>query len=442
MKTYLARLPQDFMSLIDAAGALASARNETAYLVGGFVRDLILGGRNFDLDIVVEGDGIAFSHEYARRLQGRVTSHHRFGTATVYLAHHLKVDIATARKETYPQPAHLPVVQPGSLRDDLFRRDFTVNAMALQISGSESGRLIDFFGGRKDLEDGILRVLHPVSFIDDPTRILRGIRFEQRFGFIFERHTLGLLRSALRQSMLERVEPQRLRDEVILLLKEDSPRKAIRRVAALAGLSFISPKLRPDPDMMRTLAQIERRIPWFQAHASCARPIEKWLVYFMGLVGGLSVPDIHAVCRRFVFRKADEKRIVSCVEVCNKAVAALAKKDLRRSEAFHILDPLSYEVIILMLSRTDRKLVLGRIMEFLKFTSGTKISVSGHDLGACGLKPGPHYQRILKTVLSAKLDGRAPDKSSELRLARQLAREEMNRKGQQHASSRTRQTGD
>jgi tRNA nucleotidyltransferase (CCA-adding enzyme) len=428
MKTYLARLPEDVRSLIDAAGAVAEARRETAYCVGGFVRDLILGVKNFDLDIIVEGNGIAFSHDYARRLQGKLTAHHRFGTATVYLKHHVKVDIATARKEFYPQPAHLPVVQAGTLRDDLFRRDFTINAIALRISGAGFGQVIDIFGGRDDLENGTLRVLHPVSFIDDPTRILRGIRFEQRFDFVFERYTHTLMLAALEKSMLDLVEPQRLRDELILLLKEDSPVKVMRRLAAVTGFLFISPKLKPTPALMRTLAAIEHRLAWFTKHASCPRPLDTWLIYFMGLVGELPVSDVHAVCRRFVFRKADEKRIVSSGDVCGRALAALQHKKMQRSEIFHILEPLSYEVIILMLARTDSALVVGRIREFLACSNGTTISVSGHDLGAYGLKPGPRYQRILKMVLNAKLDGKLTDKASELRFARKIAQQEMNRK--------------
>ncbi|MFA5100080.1 MAG: CCA tRNA nucleotidyltransferase [Candidatus Omnitrophota bacterium] len=421
MKTYIEKLPPDVRALIETARVVAQERGCTAYLVGGFVRDLILGVKNFDLDIVVEGDGIAFASDYARRLQGKLVTHHRFGTATVSLGHHVKVDIASARKEVYPQPGHLPVVEAGTLRDDLYRRDFTINAMALQITGSGYGRVIDLFGGRKDLAAKKLRILHPVSFIDDPTRILRGIRFEQRFDFSFERNTLRLLKAAVAESMLERVEPQRLRDELILLLKEQRPAKIIRRISAVAGFSFINPKLRSSPRMIRTLAAIERRVAWFKQHIKNPRQLETWLIFFMGLVGYLPLSEVHAICRRFVFRKGEEKRIVSCVESCSRAVAVLKKRSLRPSEAFRVLEPLSYEVIIIMLALTGSSLVAMRIKEFLNVSIGTKLYVSGHDLSACGLKPGPHYQRILRAVLNAKLDGKVKDISEELRLARTIA---------------------
>jgi len=421
MKTYIEKLPQDIRSLIEAARAVARERGCTAYLVGGFVRDLILGVKNCDLDIVVEGNGIGFASDYALKLRGKLVTHRRFGTATVSAGCHVKVDIASARKEFYPHPAHLPVVESGTLRDDLYRRDFTINAMALQITGSGYGRLIDLFGGRKDLAGGKLRVLHPVSFIDDPTRILRGIRFEQRFGFVFDPFTFRLLKAAVAQSMLERVEPQRLRDELILLLKESKPAKVIRRISAVTGFSFITPKLRHSPKISRALTAIEHRVLWFQQHIKNSRPLETWLIFFMGLIGSLPLPEVHAICRRFVFRKGEEKRIVSCVVFCRRGVAALRKKSLKTSEVFRILEPLSYEVIIMMLAQTGSKLVAARIKEFLNISIGTKIAVSGHDLGACGLKPGPHYQRILRMVLNAKLDGKVKDNAEELRLARTIA---------------------
>jgi tRNA nucleotidyltransferase (CCA-adding enzyme) len=428
MKKYLDKLPADVRLLIESSGTLAHSKGYAAYLVGGFVRDMILGVRNFDVDIVVEGDGIGFAHDLAHSLQGKLVAHHRFGTATIVLKNHMKVDIASARKESYPYPAHLPVVQPGTLRDDLFRRDFTINALALQITHPGYGNLIDFFGGKKDLVHGVLRVLHPVSFIDDPTRILRGIRFEQRFDFSFEPYTAKLLRAASKQSMIGLVEPQRIRDELILMLKEPHPVKGIRRTAALIGFSFISSKLCWSRRMMRTLTAIERRVEWFRRQTKVTRPLEEWLAFFMGLVATLSVSDVHAVCRRFVFRKGEEKRIVSCIESCAHALTALERKTLKRSDVYHILEPLSYEVIVVMLSFTDSVIVVKRIEEFLGVSHGIRTAVSGHDLDACGLKPGPQYQHILRMVLNAKLDGKIKDKACELRYARKMIKKLINRK--------------
>lgn len=179
MKEYLRKLPKEIQDLISKAARVASGNNISAYLVGGFVRDLLLGVKNLDLDIVVEGDGIKFAQDFAHTLKAKLILHRRFGTATITLGYNLKIDIATARKETYPYPACLPVVTSGTIEDDLARRDFTINAMAISIMQKDFGRFIDLLYGKHDLYHKKIRVLHNLSFIDDPTRILRAIRFEK-----------------------------------------------------------------------------------------------------------------------------------------------------------------------------------------------------------------------------------------------------------------------
>ncbi|MDD5595678.1 MAG: hypothetical protein PHY94_05485, partial [Candidatus Omnitrophica bacterium] len=211
MRKYLEQLPKEIKDLLRLIGKTSGKLKMPAYLVGGFVRDLVLGVNNFDLDIAIEGEGIVFAEDLSKELGGKLTLHRRFRTATLAPSHKLKIDIATARREIYPQAASLPEVRPGCLKDDLFRRDFTINAMAVSISGEDYGKLIDIFGGRNDLREKKIRILHDLSFIDDPTRILRAIRFQERFAFKIEPQTLKLLKAACRNKMLESVEPQRLR---------------------------------------------------------------------------------------------------------------------------------------------------------------------------------------------------------------------------------------
>ena len=212
MKTYLNNLPKEIQNLIRLTGDIASQNNMYAYLVGGFVRDLILGAKNLDLDIVVEGEGIKFAEALAQRLQAKLIRHRRFGTATVILKKRLKVDIATARSEVYPKPAYLPIVRPGRLQDDLFRRDFGINCLAMSINQADFGRIIDLYGAKEDLRRRRIRILHGLSFIDDPTRILRGVRFAARYNFRLEAGTRQLLEEALKSKMLDKVQPQRTRD--------------------------------------------------------------------------------------------------------------------------------------------------------------------------------------------------------------------------------------
>ena len=201
MKNYLNKLTPDLQDLVKVIRDISVLRSMPVYLVGGFVRDLILGVRNLDFDIVVEGDGIIFAEDLASRLKARLIRHKRFGTATVVPGHHIKIDIATARKEVYPKPAALPEVEFGTLKDDLKRRDFTINAMAISLSG---GGLVDFYNGKKDLLDRQIRVMHELSFVDDPTRVLRAVRFEKRYDFKIEAKTLGLLKKAVKATMLEK----------------------------------------------------------------------------------------------------------------------------------------------------------------------------------------------------------------------------------------------
>jgi tRNA nucleotidyltransferase (CCA-adding enzyme) len=219
MKEYLKKLPKELRSLIIIARNLASVNHMPVYLVGGIVRDLILGAKNLDLDIVVHGDGIKFAEAFTQKLKAKLIRHKRFGTATIILGSGLKFDIATARKEFYPQPASLPEVTGGTLKDDLFRRDFTINAMAISIGARDFGKLIDFFAGREDILHRKIHILHDLSFIDDPTRILRAIRFEKRYNFRIEPKTLGALKEAVGLKMLEIIQPQRLSHELILILK-------------------------------------------------------------------------------------------------------------------------------------------------------------------------------------------------------------------------------
>jgi tRNA nucleotidyltransferase (CCA-adding enzyme) len=293
--------------------------------------------------------------------------------------------------------------------------------MAIEISKDKAGDLVDYFNGKKDLADRKLRVLHDASFIDDPTRILRGIRFEQRHNFVFEPNTMHLLKDAVRLSLIEKVEPQRLRDELICMFKEDKPLNIVNRMDELTGLKFISPSVKMPDSVRRLFLSLEHWAGWFRQHNPGERALDLWLLYFMGLLMPLSGHEVSGICRRFVLRKGEEKRIVSGIETCSRLIQALGQKTVRPSAIYHMLAPLSYEVIILLLAQSESTVATERIKGFLKESSGAKISVSGHDLGAWGLEPGPAYQKIFKAVLNAKLDGKLKSKEEELHLARMIA---------------------
>ncbi|MGE5308431.1 MAG: CCA tRNA nucleotidyltransferase [Deltaproteobacteria bacterium] len=409
MERHLKRLPEDMRSLICRAGDVSRRTGDKAFLVGGFVRDLVLGVRDYDLDIAIEGDGIGFASDFAGT--GRLITHKRFGTATVVLDDH-KVDFASTRKETYPQPAALPVVSPGLLRDDLFRRDFTINTLAVGLSGGSFGELIDLFGGKEDIGAGIIRVLHDRSFIDDPTRILRAVRFEQRYGFRIEPHTLRLLRGAVKEGMLLRVQPQRLRDELLLMLKEEKPVRALSRLNELAGFDFLSPGIRWRPALFARISETAER---FREHCRPRRHLEEWVMYLAALFDGLTVAQAQAVCLRYGLGKSERTRVLEYLRVRKHVTRALSKRVVARSGLFGLLEPLPYEVILLI--KAESGPVVGRrIEEFFSDCHGVCVAVSGHDLKQMGIEPGPEYQRIFKRLLEAKLNGRISTKSEEMEL--------------------------
>ncbi|MBM3252498.1 MAG: hypothetical protein FJZ11_06970, partial [Candidatus Omnitrophica bacterium] len=188
----LDKLPRARLNLLRQIGEFAQENNYLAFVVGGVVRDLYLSRKNLDLDIVIEGDGIDFARKLSKKFNAEITKHERFNTAVLILPNGMKIDIAMARKEVYEYPGALPKVSPGRIIDDLHRRDFSINAMAIDITPGGFGTLIDFFDGLKDLKDKKIKVLHDSSFIDDPTRILRAIRFEQRFKFNLDEQTFDL----------------------------------------------------------------------------------------------------------------------------------------------------------------------------------------------------------------------------------------------------------
>ncbi len=228
----LSQTPEPFRSWLKTAAEVARSHHLRVYAVGGFVRDRLLDRHNDDLDLVVEGDAIELARELSAELGGRMVAHPKYMTATIKFEDGLKLDLATARREVYCRPAALPDVAQSNLKADLYRRDFTINSLALRLSADLEGTVVDFFGGQKDIEGRAIRVLHNHSFFDDPTRILRAVRFEQRLGFQIEPHTRQLISGALKAEVLDLAKPERLREELKLAFSEANPGADSRRIRA------------------------------------------------------------------------------------------------------------------------------------------------------------------------------------------------------------------
>lgn len=226
------KFPKKIFNIIKTVGNVADARGVPVYIVGGPVRDMLLNVPNYDLDFVVEGNGIEFSEILNKTLKGNLKIYRAFKTATIFYKD-FRIDIVTARSESYKKPASYPDVKPGTIKEDLLRRDFTINAMAVRINGEGFGELIDFYNGFKDLKKGLVRVMHNKSFIDDPTRIFRAVRFSTRFGFKITLHTKRLMKAALLAGSLGNVNRGRIKKEIELFLKEKKPLKCLEAFSNL-----------------------------------------------------------------------------------------------------------------------------------------------------------------------------------------------------------------
>jgi tRNA nucleotidyltransferase (CCA-adding enzyme) len=429
-KKMSAILPKEIVALLRRIGRMSNSEGCSAFIVGGIVRDLILGKKNLDLDIVAEGEAIKLGNSLARELGATIVVHKKFGTCTLYTKDKLKIDIATARREVYEKPAALPTVQFSSLKEDLIRRDFTINAMAVSVNPGSFGQLIDFFGGERDLSRGRIKVLHDGSFIDDPTRIFRAVRFEARFAFAIDHRTGELIKNALDASMFDKVEPQRIRDELVLILKEPEGLRAIRRMAELDELRFIHPRLKLDSDITRLCGAADAAMAWFDSSGPRKRPLERWIIYLMALFDDLSYNTVSSICSRFVFRGSDRIRILSYKRRSSKVLKALAwGEGMAPSRVYRLLEPLAFEVTVLMMAKAasdsgaGSQLAISRIKDFLREYNGTRTAIKGDDIKALGLKPSKRFKLILQKVLYRKIDGKLRTKRDELEYVRKLIKD-------------------
>jgi tRNA nucleotidyltransferase (CCA-adding enzyme) len=414
-----AALPPQLYALLQEAGRTAHELDYPIYAVGGFVRDLLLGIPNLDLDLVVEGNAIRLARELARRKGGRVRGHERFGTAKWILpAEEVNgpppvpsLDFVTARIEFYEHPTALPTVEQSSIKQDLHRRDFTINTLAIRLDPDHWGELLDFYGGERDLEEGLIRVLHSLSFVEDPTRILRAVRFEQRLGFRIESRTEELIGNAL--DLLGRVSGERIRHELILILREPEPERALARLADLGVLPHIHPALRYDA----WLADRFRALRAELAAREAPEPVEN---LYCGLwLYRLDTQEQEAVmtCLRLL---SQTRALVERVRYLREQEARLAHNHLRPSQIYHILEPASPAACLILRVATDSWLVRQRIDQFERRLAQVTTELDGHDLRRMGLKPGPAYRRVLGALLDARLDGQVSSREEEEALARSL----------------------
>ncbi len=421
MNNLFEKLPHELKKTLRLIGRLADAMEIPAYAVGGFARDILLKRENLDLDIVVESDAIGFAGHLAKTIEGKLAVYKKFGTATLSEGD-FRIDFATARKETYSRPGALPDIITGTIKDDLFRRDFTINAMAVSLNNPNIWQLQDFFGGLNDLKQKKIRILHNLSFIDDPTRILRAIRFKERFDFAIEEKTAHLMKQALESGMLLHVSSSRIFDELVHILKEENAAEQILSLKRICGLGFIDQNICIDSSKTKLLKKIKKEILWFEKIFKNKRKLDSWLIYFIVLLDELDTSEIDKIINRFNLKKADSKRIISYKNSARNALRILNNKNSSLVSIFKVLKSLSYEVVLLIKIKAISNIVKERISAFLKTLDGLKLETTGEDLKKIGLRPGKNFGIILEKALYKKIEGKLRTKSQELSFIKRIAK--------------------
>jgi tRNA nucleotidyltransferase (CCA-adding enzyme) len=417
------RLPSKMIENLRQIGEIADDIGYGAYAVGGFVRDLFLYRSDEDLDIVIEGNGIDFARKYAGLVGARIHTHEKFGTAVIIFPDGFKIDVASARLEYYKFPAALPVVEMSSIKLDLYRRDFTINTLAIQLNPDKFGTLIDFFTARKDLKEKIIRVLHNLSFVEDPTRVFRAIRFEQRFGFTIGKLTVGLISNAINMDFFRGLSGKRVFSELHLILEEEDPVAAIVRLNDFDLLKVVHPSVKSDQFFIPRLNSIKEVLSWHDL-LFLEESYTKWVVYFLALIHQCDSRQSHEICDRFEL--APEYRKMFCVDrfEADQCLFWLERNlPLPNSRLYRKLTGFKIELILYMMAAAKQQKVKKAISHFFTKLRRIDISLKGRDLKKMKLEPGPIYRKILQAVLDARLDGKLKTKSDEIDFARQYIEE-------------------
>jgi tRNA nucleotidyltransferase (CCA-adding enzyme) len=396
-------LPGQLLKLVEDISRQAAELGQKVYIVGGVVRDLLLGYPNFDLDLVVEGDAVKLAQQVAEAGQAKLLAHHRFGTAKLRYESFI-LDLATARKETYARPGALPAVTPGTLKDDLIRRDFSINAMAISLASNDYGKLIDHYQGKDDLEQRLIRVLHPRSFSDDATRILRGVRYEQRFGFEFEDRTARLLKRDI--AMLDTISGDRIRHELELILKEQRPELAIKRLGALGVLARINSSLKGDGWIAEKFDKARR----------LKKPTQLPSLYFCLLVYAFNENDIEHFLARLNIPAKLSQAMCDTIDLKTR-LPQVDKPYLKPSQIYYLLR--EYESVAIQANAiaTESPTARRSLQLFLTKLRYVRNALDGEELKKLGVSPGPEMGRVLQILHKAKLDGEIRTRADEKKLA-------------------------
>lgn len=403
------KFPPGVFTLLKQSGEAAEALGFQAYLVGGSVRDLLRGEENLDLDIVIEGDGIQFARAIGEQLHAKVRTHHKFGTAQIFPLP-FKLDVATARTEYYESPAALPKVETSSIKKDLYRRDFTINTLAVKLNPEGFGTLLDFFGGQRDLRERTIRVLHNLSFVEDPTRAFRAVRFSERFGFKISKHTETLIKSTIEMNLFDRLSGPRLYEELLLAFKETDSIRTLKRLSEFGLLKVICTKLIFTEELEATLKSLQETLSWFNLLFLEEKP-ETGVLYLMALLSGLKDEDLRFTMERLSPSPRLKDAIIKGVASARDVVRKLPVRD--PAEIYRLLHILSLEVILFTMALSRDRQKQKEISRYLTELRHIRPALTGEGLKKMNIPPGPLYAKLLNALLDEKMRGRLVSREDE-----------------------------
>jgi len=402
-------LPENLMSIVNTAGRIADERGVQLYIVGGFVRDLLLRKPNLDLDFVVDKNGIEFAKHLAGELNVRCIEHEKFNTAVLIAQDGMRLDIATSRFEVYSKPGALPDITNATIFHDLYRRDFTINAMAICLNRDGFGELVDYFGGRRDLKEGIIRVLHSLSFIDDPTRMIRAIRFKHRFKFRIGKGTLSLMKSAASLDVVEKVSGHRFLKEIQALFTTRNASIVMEDLEEIGGLRFFHRDIKLDPFARNLVTNVDSVVAW---HRLLFREdIHEWLLYLFSLMIHATTDQKLAVCKKLSLGKLLTREVLR-FRGCIRGLEMFfdRKGKTKRSQVVEILGELEPEILLFALAYFEDEAIKRTISDFITSLKDFPFHVNGKDLIERGIQSGLEIRELLEETHRRILDRDIADK--------------------------------
>ena len=417
------RLDPHTKYLLETVGRIGTELGFNLYVVGGFVRDLLLNRQIEDIDIVVEGDGIEFARVYAKQQGCRINTHKKFGTAVIIYPDNFKIDVASARLEYYQTPAALPIVEKSSIKMDLARRDFTINTLAISLNPDNFGTMIDYFGANRDLKDKTIRMIHNLSFVEDPTRIFRAIKFSNRFGFKIGKVTSNLIKNAILVDCFKNLSGLRVLSELKQIFQEENPIPAIRTMAEYGLEKVIHQNLTIIPNTYQLLESVNKIVSWHDLlYIEDSYP--RWAVYFMALLNRCPFLVCDQICDRLNVPLKERGILLEKRYKAEKQLAVIENSAAYTpQDLYWALINFKTENILYMMALAKDEAIRKAISNFYTHQRNIKPTIKGRDLLKLGIKPGPVFTRIFNQVLNTKLDGQLKTKKDEINFAAAWARE-------------------